>query len=307
MASIRPIRAMPASAPSAKRPALKWSFHFAAHGVPIRLRHARRDRAVGDDLDVAVGDQHVDQHAVVARRVPDAEVPEHEHARARAASLPYQRSRQVEGGLDREADLAGVPALDVRDGRLDRAQHSGREAPARAPARREQVLERAADRHDLPAPRSAAAPEAAAAAAESPRPRPRRIRRRPSRRSSSRRAAARSTSAPPPPKPSASEARGRRAPTPIASAERLRDDPGEPARDAAVATEPSAAAEDRAQHRRSRRTGSTNRIGSIPPRPCGRRPSAAPAAAAARPRSRRSSARRPPRCRRRSRPRETAA
>src|SRR6516165_4317823 len=39
--------------------------HLPAHRVPLGLRNARRDTAVGDDLDTVIGHQHVDQHAVV--------------------------------------------------------------------------------------------------------------------------------------------------------------------------------------------------------------------------------------------------
>src|SRR5688572_2669528 len=110
------------------------SFHLPAYGVPVRLGHARGDCAVGDDLDVAVRHQYVDQHAVVALGIPDAEMAKHEHrplARRRAKPEIWQ----VEGSLDREADLARVTVLECGDALLDASAHVGGEPAARAPAR----------------------------------------------------------------------------------------------------------------------------------------------------------------------------
>src|SRR6185503_18750167 len=108
----------------------------------------------------------VDQDAVIAGRVPDAELAEYvERALARHHAVP--ELGQIEGGLDRESDLTCVTALQAGDGCLDAAPHLDGEAPARAPTRREEMPQCATELHHLPAPRRAAAAEAAASAAES--------------------------------------------------------------------------------------------------------------------------------------------
>ena len=125
------------------------------------------DAAVGDDLDVVIGDQHVDQHAVVVRGIPDAELPEHlQRPGARREVTP--QLRQVEGGLDDEADLPAVAVLALADRLLDRIAHAARKVPARAPARGEDVTQESCEFHGqaLPAARGAAAAEAAASATE---------------------------------------------------------------------------------------------------------------------------------------------
>ena len=71
--------------------------HLPAHGLPFRLAHVGGDAAVGDDLHVMVGHEHVDEDAVVVRGVPDAELAEHlQRTLARApgrATPPAHRRR----------------------------------------------------------------------------------------------------------------------------------------------------------------------------------------------------------------------
>ena len=62
-----------------KRPLLELSLpecvlHPTADSVPICLRHSRGDTAVGDDLDRAVDELHVDQHPAVVLGIPDAQL-----------------------------------------------------------------------------------------------------------------------------------------------------------------------------------------------------------------------------------------
>src|ERR1700690_2586040 len=105
---------------------------LAAHALPLRLADLRADTAVGDDLDRAVGPQHVDQHTVVMLGVPDVELREHGQRalpRRDAAPQPVPGQR----GLDHEADLARVLLLRGPDGRFDLALHLGCEQRSRAP------------------------------------------------------------------------------------------------------------------------------------------------------------------------------
>src|SRR6185295_2522805 len=126
---------------------------LAAHLLPRRLRNALGDAAVREDLDVAVGEEHVDEHAVVRRRIPYAEMAEHfERARARGHLAP--QLVDVERGLDDEADFARVPAFHFGDRRLDFTQHRRGEELTRAPASGEEMTQGAADTHELTPPTS---------------------------------------------------------------------------------------------------------------------------------------------------------
>src|SRR4029078_446985 len=86
--------------------------------LPRRLRVRRGVAAIGDDLDIAVGEQHVHEHAVVALGVPYPQQTEHfERTFARRRPLPHARKRQC--SLDREADLARVAQFTFGDRVLD--------------------------------------------------------------------------------------------------------------------------------------------------------------------------------------------
>src|SRR5580704_15891905 len=50
--------------------------HLAAYPLPLLLLNTRGDTAVGDDLNGAIGHEHVDEHPVVVRRIPYAELAE---------------------------------------------------------------------------------------------------------------------------------------------------------------------------------------------------------------------------------------
>src|SRR6476620_3567124 len=65
------------------------------------------ESAVGHHLDAALGQQQVDQHAVVVLGVPDLELAEHRDGPlARAGAAP--EIAQGQARLDAQADLAGV-------------------------------------------------------------------------------------------------------------------------------------------------------------------------------------------------------
>ena len=101
-----------------------------------RGRHRRSDRAplgrvdvpaqatVGDDLDRVLGEQQVDQHAVVVFGVPDAQLAEHrDGAFARARVAPQVTPWQA--GFHTHADLAAVLRFARRDARLDALHRVG--------------------------------------------------------------------------------------------------------------------------------------------------------------------------------------
>ena len=262
MASSRPTAAIPASAPSANRPSLKWDFISWQIVSQSEPRYARGDRAVGDDLDVAVRQQHVDQHAVVARRVPDAELRRTRARRARAASCRTTGRAGRRPSRSRSGSRRRAGARRPRSPPRSRRSTSGVKRRRVAPARREEVLEACGRAH----------------ATSVPRRRRRRSRRR-RRRNRRRRRRAETAAAPAAGCPAAAPRAARPAaaaaepsderqqrptrPTPSASPSACDDEPGDAARDAAGRQR----AERRGRRSRaappSRRTRSMNRIGRI--------------------------------------------
>src|SRR5690349_11428125 len=115
----------------AKATLAKVRFHRAADRLPLRLRDARRDAAIGDDLDAAVGKQHVDENPRVLLGIPDAVLRE-ELARAVARCEPAPQLAGRELGLDDEADLPPMALLLLGDFAPDRIERLRRKAPARA-------------------------------------------------------------------------------------------------------------------------------------------------------------------------------
>ena len=78
--------------------------HTASHsGAATR----RSDAAVGDDLDAPIGDEDVNQHAVVVLGVPDAQLREHLERTGAGAGLSDDATRR-QRRFDGESYLARV-------------------------------------------------------------------------------------------------------------------------------------------------------------------------------------------------------
>ncbi len=163
----------------ARRPRRSGRARNAASIVRQTASHAasptlRVNAAVGDDLDVAVGEQQVDEHAAVLLGVPDPQQPEHlERALARRHAAQHARERQRR--LDDEAHLpamtpfarrrspprcARAPPRETRAARAVVGREVAQEARQGLSARHRSSILRS------PVPRRAAAAEAAAAARE---------------------------------------------------------------------------------------------------------------------------------------------
>ena len=130
------------------------------------------EAAVGDDLDVAVGEQQVDQHAVVVRGVPHAQLRENSVERALPRIMARAQVAEVEAALDREADLARVLALGRRG---SAASMAASVAGGKARRRLQRVVEQVAQqcgscRHHRPEEPPPPKPAAAAAEAAAPEP-----------------------------------------------------------------------------------------------------------------------------------------
>src|SRR5712671_4845512 len=109
------------------------ALHLGADFFPPRGADLGVDAAIGDDLDVAVGQQEVDQHAVIVGGVPDAELRENIQ-RALPRGLIAEQRRAVERAFHDKAYLAGMRGLARPDRLLDRSQYLGRENPPHPPA-----------------------------------------------------------------------------------------------------------------------------------------------------------------------------
>src|SRR5450432_855168 len=145
------------------------ALHVAADRLPASHADLGIDASIGDDLDVAVGQQQIDQHTIVVGGVPDAQMRE-QIERALARRLIAKQRRAVERAFDDKADLAGMGGLAGLDRLLDTRQHAWRKYPPHPPVIFDKMLADAFDLHVgepyLPASRSAAAAEAAASAAK---------------------------------------------------------------------------------------------------------------------------------------------
>ena len=120
-------------------PALRQSgFHVAADPLPFARARAGVNAPIGDDLDVAVREQQVNEHAVVVLGVPDPELREHLQ-RALPSRSPGEKRRRIERSLDREADLTAVRRLAALDRLLDRVQAGRWKSAAHLPRRSEEM------------------------------------------------------------------------------------------------------------------------------------------------------------------------
>src|SRR6185436_6984510 len=123
----------------------KRLFHLLTDRFPRRGADLRVNAAVGDDLDVAVGEQQIDKHAAVFGRVPDAERAEdfdRPRARRNAVQQPADRKRRLDG----ETQLAAVSAFAVGNGGLDALKRRLGERAAHRCAIRAEMAEEAAKR-----------------------------------------------------------------------------------------------------------------------------------------------------------------
>src|SRR5207253_9921175 len=144
---------------------LEVSLHLGANFFPARRTDFRIDPAIGDDLDVAISEQQIDQHAVVVGGIPDPQLRKNVQRSLPRGLIPEQR-RAVQRAFNNEADLAGMGGLACPDCPLDRSQHMRRENPPHPPAVLQKMSADAPDAHCLPSPRRAATAKTAATAAE---------------------------------------------------------------------------------------------------------------------------------------------
>src|SRR5512139_4140043 len=124
-------------------------FHRPRHRLPGGGIDPLGDAAVGDDLDVVVGEQQIHQHAAVVFGVPHAQVGEHlDRAFAPAHAAPDQGA--VQAVLDGEADFAAVGGFAGADRGLDRVERGPRERAPPRPRRHEVMPRQTSEIHHDP-------------------------------------------------------------------------------------------------------------------------------------------------------------
>src|SRR5512139_682905 len=124
-------------------------FHGLRHGLPGSGVDPRSDAAIGDDLDVVVGEQQIYQHPAVMFGVPHAQVGEHlDRAFAPAHAAPDQGA--VQAVLDGEADFAAVGGFAGADRGLDRVERRPRKRAPPRPWRHEVMPRQSFEIHHEP-------------------------------------------------------------------------------------------------------------------------------------------------------------
>src|SRR5262249_60220717 len=104
------------------------------------------DAAVGNNLDIAVGKQKINQHAVIVRGVPDPQMRK-DVERTLACRLIVEQRPAVERTLYDKTHLAGMGGLSGLDRLLDRSQHVGSKDAPRAPVMLDEMPRDATDAH----------------------------------------------------------------------------------------------------------------------------------------------------------------
>src|ERR1700676_680106 len=129
-----------------KFPRPEIALHRLADFLPARTANFCIDAAIGDDLDLAVGQQQIDQHAVVVGGVPDPQMRKNIQ-RALPRRLILEQRLAIQRAFHHEADLAGMGGLARLDRLFDRSQYLARKNPAGPPMIVEKMLADALDAH----------------------------------------------------------------------------------------------------------------------------------------------------------------
>src|ERR1700738_3037232 len=112
-----------------KLPRPEIALHRLADFLPARAANFCIDAAIGDDLDLAVGQQEIDQHAIVVGGVPDPQMRKNIQ-RALPRRLILEQRLAIQRAFHHEADLAGMRRLARLDRLFDGSQYLARKNPA---------------------------------------------------------------------------------------------------------------------------------------------------------------------------------
>src|SRR5205814_10337534 len=121
-------------------------FHLLADLLPTGSADFDVDAAIGDDLDVPVRQQQINQHSIVVRGVPYPQMRENVE-RALPRRLIAEQRLAIQRAFHDEADLAGMGGLSRLDCPLDCSQHLRRENPPYPPTMLNKMFADAPDAH----------------------------------------------------------------------------------------------------------------------------------------------------------------
>jgi hypothetical protein len=88
----------------------EFALHILTNSFPSFGANNAMDAAIGNDLHVAVGEQKIDQDAIVLFSIPNAKLRENLYASLPGGD-PAQEGHQIERMFHRKADLAPVPGF----------------------------------------------------------------------------------------------------------------------------------------------------------------------------------------------------
>ena len=110
----------------------KGSFHLAADVFPFPRADLRVNPAIGNDLHGPVGEQQVDQQAVVVLGIPHAQLRKNLESTV-SRGLPLEERRAVQCPFHRETDFSDVRGIARLDRLLNRDQGLAGESPVDLP------------------------------------------------------------------------------------------------------------------------------------------------------------------------------
>jgi|GEM_PF-1783949 len=116
----------------------KCTFHFPANRFPTLRTNPPMDAAIRDDLDIAVGKQQINQHAIIVLGIPNIQCGKHLQGALSGGQAAQQRTR-VEGVLDRKSNLPAMTDFGLRNGPFDSRHRGRRERSRNPPLRRQEV------------------------------------------------------------------------------------------------------------------------------------------------------------------------
>ena len=101
------------------------TFHFTAYRFPALRADPPMDAAIGNDLNIAVRQQQIDQHAVVVFGVPDLQRRKHVK-RALACGQSAQQECRIQRVFDGKTNLTSMPGFRLRNRLFDARQRRRR-------------------------------------------------------------------------------------------------------------------------------------------------------------------------------------
>ena len=117
----------------------KRTLHLLANSLPSGVARLGMNTSVGHDFNRLVGQQHVNQHAIVVRGVPHAQLREHLNSTF-ARGLAFEQGQAVQAALHGKANFARVAGFAGLNGGFDGGQPQARKSARSTLLRKKQVF-----------------------------------------------------------------------------------------------------------------------------------------------------------------------